>query len=53
MRRATYVFGTTILFALLGVWVGRVMGSPEGWAALLGAGIGWLLGTACAPAPAK
>ena len=47
-----YVGGTTMLFALLGVWAGRLMESNVGWLALLGASVGWMLGAAFWRAPA-
>ena len=53
MKRATYVIGTTIAFALLGLWAGRLLGSNEGWVALLGASVGLLLGSAFAPGAAR
>lgn len=53
MKRATYVYGTTLTFALLGLWAGRLTGSEQGWAAMLGGSVGWLLGTAFWRVPAS
>lgn len=45
MRKAIYILGVTALFALLGLWFGRLNGSSILWTTALGAAIGFMLGT--------